>query len=362
MATGVKDYYNILGINKEASHDEIKKAYRKLARKYHPDLNPGNKEAEVKFKDINEAYEVLNDPKKREEYDHYGSTPFGSSGGFEDFGRRAYTESFDFGGFGDVFSDLFGGIDKSGTGRNYIRGADLITDISLTLEEAYSGVTKQMTFKREILCKKCKGTGAESTRKCDTCKGTGQVKMARGFFKMSQPCPDCRGGGVKLLKGCSECRGNGITVITDTMKVKIPKGVDTGSKVKLRDKGGPGSGGGTSGDLIIGIMIKPHSLFKRKGDDLYLYVPVTFTEAALGGKIEVSTMDGISLMTLPESTQGGKVFKLKRKGMPYPNGEGSGNLYVEIRIVVPENLTPEAKESIKEIDKLYNKNPRKEAF
>ncbi len=359
MATGLKDYYHLLGVSKEATQDEIKKAFKKLARKYHPDLNPGNKEAETKFKELSEAYDVLGDPRKRAEYDQYGRSPFGPETGVGGFGGKEHTEGFDFGGFGDIFSDLFGFREKAERERGYVRGADLITTLTMTLEEAYSGVTKTMTLKREIPCKKCGGTGAESFKTCRKCNGSGTVQTSKGFFRMSQACHDCGGTGGKITKQCKVCGRSGVIVRADPIKVRIPRGVDTGSKVRLRGKGSTGMGGGPAGDLIIEIMVKAHPFFERKGSDLYINVPVTFAEAALGGKIEVPTMDGISMMTLPAGTQGGKGFKLKGKGMPSPKGRGNGDLYVEIKIVVPESLTREAKEAIRKIDGLYHENPRK---
>jgi molecular chaperone DnaJ len=359
MASNVKDYYKTLGIEKNASQDDIKKAYRKLARKYHPDLNPGDKVAEQKFKEINEAYEILSDPKKRVEYDQFGSSPFGAGGPWYE-GTRTYDfkgDTFDFGGFGDIFSDLFG--TKAGPEAYHAKGPDMVMGIELSLEEAFTGVTKPITFNREITCRVCNGTGAEAFQVCDVCKGTGSLKTSKGFFKMSQPCTVCRGTGRKITKVCSACGGSGRKFQVETLKVKIPKGADTGSRVKLKGMGGAGEGGGPAGDLLIEITVRPHPIFKRKGDDIYLDLPVTFGEASLGAKIEVPTIDGIAAMTLPPGTQGGQRLKLTGKGFPSPKTGARGNQYVDIKIVIPKDLDSKAKDKIKDVESLYREDPRR---
>jgi molecular chaperone DnaJ len=357
MGTEDKDFYKILGVSKDTSPDEIKKAYRKLARKYHPDLNPGDKVAEQKFKEINEAYEVLGDAKKKAEYDQFGSTQFRAGGpGFEGFRSYDFREGYEFGGFGDVFSDLFG--TKARPEAYHARGQDMVMGIELSMEEAFSGVTKTITFNREVTCKTCKGSGAEASEVCPVCKGTGSVKTSKGFFSMSQPCNACGGKGKKITKVCSACRGTGKTFHTETLKVKIPGGADTGSRVKLKGMGGAGAGGGPAGDLFIEITVKSHSIFKRKGDDIYLDLPVTFGEAALGAKIEVPTIDGVAAMKLPQGTQGGQRFKLSGKGFPSPKTGIRGNQYVVIKIAVPKNLDNSAKDKVREIEKLYRETPR----
>lgn len=354
----VKDYYQVLGVDKKANQDEIKKAYRKLARKYHPDLNPGNKTAEQKFKEINEAYEVLGDEKKRTEYDQYGRSPFEAGGPGFDF--RTYTsgDRFDFGGFGDIFSDLFGGETRAGAAD--MKGADLVMGLELSIEEAFSGVTKPITFNREITCRQCGGTGAEDSRQCDKCKGTGRVAGAsRGFFKMAQVCSACGGAGRIVTRMCKACGGRGKLAHTESIKVKIPAGVDTGSRVRIRGMGGAGQGSGPAGDLQIEITVRDHPLFKRKGDDIYVDIPVTFGEAVLGSRIDVPTIDGMTVMTVPPGTQGGQKFKLSGKGFPSAKTGKRGDQFVTIKVAVPKSVNERTQAAIKEIESLYKESPRK---
>ncbi len=357
MPQSVKDYYEILGVDKKASQDEIKKAYRKLARKYHPDLNPGDKNSEHKFKELNEAYEVLGDEKKRSEYDQFGRSPFEGGGPGFDFRTATSAEGFDFGGFGDVFSDLFGG--AAGTEPAHLRGSDLLMGLELSLEEAFSGVTKLVNFSREINCKECGGTGAETYRQCEKCRGTGKVTSSRGFFRMAQACSACGGSGRITTKSCRACGGRGKMMHSESLKVKIPAGADNASRVRLRGMGGAGQGGGPAGDLQIEITVRDHPFFKRKGDDISVEVPVTFGEAALGAKIEVPTIDGISAMTLPAGTQGGQKFKLSGKGFPSPKTGRRGDQFVTIRIAVPKNINENAKSQIRGMEELYRESPRK---
>ncbi len=357
MAPQVKDYYEVLGIDKKASQEEIKKAYRKLARKYHPDLNPGDKSAEQKFKELNEAYEVLGDEKKRTEYDQYGRSPF--EGGGPGFDYRAYTSAdrFDFGGFGDIFSDLFGAGGRPGAAA--LKGPDLVMGLELSLEEAFTGVTKSISFTREMQCAVCGGSGAETSQRCDSCNGTGKIQTSKGFFKMSQYCTACGGSGRKTTKACKECAGRGKIIRQESIKVKIPAGADTGSRVRLKGMGGAGQGGGSSGDLQIEITVREHPVFKRQGDNIYVEVPVTFGEATLGAKIEVPTLDGVSAMTLPGGTQGRQKFKLSGKGFPSAQTGKRGDQYVTIKIAVPKNVTEKARYAIQEIESLYKESPRK---
>ena len=347
----------MLGVNKGTSQDDIKKAFRRLARKCHPDLNPGDKSAEQKFKDINEAYEVLGDPKKRADYDQFGKTPFEAGKGFADTARFregfATGAGFDFGGTEDIFSDLFSGF---GQEEVSLRGNDLRTSLGITLEEAYRGVTKPIILTREAPCKTCGGSGAESTRSCTTCKGAGVLQQKRGFFSMRQTCPACKGRGKTVTKACGACRGNGSTVVTEKIKVKIPAGADTGSRVKLRGMGGAGARGGPSGDMYIDLTVRPHPTFKRDGRDVYVEVPVTVGEATIGGKISVPTLDGNVSMTLPPGTDSGKKFRLKGRGIPNirtVRTGARGNEFVVIKIIVPKTVSAKTKEALQEVEKAY---------
>jgi molecular chaperone DnaJ len=357
MTHTVKDYYEILGVDRKASQEEIKKAFRKLARKYHPDLNPGDKTSEHKFKEINEAYEVLGDEKKRADYDQFGKSPF--EGGGPGFDYRTYTsgDRFDFGGFGDIFSDLFAG--ERGSAEAGMRGPDLVMNLELSMEEAFSGVTKPISFNREIPCATCSGTGAETFQQCDRCKGTGKVSASKGFFKMSQPCAACSGTGRKITKQCKSCSGSGRTLHAESLKVKIPAGANTGSRVRLKGMGGAGQGKGGYGDLQLEITVRHHPFFTRKDDDLFLDLPVTFGEAALGAKIEVPTMDGVAMMTLPPGSQSGQKFKLSGKGFPSARTGKRGDQFVKVKVVVPKRLTEKDKAAIQDIEALYKESPRK---
>lgn len=344
------DFYERLGIKKDASESEIKKTYRRLARKHHPDLNPGDAAAETKFKEINEAYEVLSDPKKRAEYDEYGRVASEGVHGFEGFNAQ------DFGGgyssTEDMFSDLFGG---GGFGQRQApsRGPDLSTRLDISLEEACTGVTRSISLRREVSCKTCGGTGAESYQTCPYCKGAGSIKQSRGFFNLGQPCPQCRGTGKSITKACAACSGNGNTLTTSTIKVKIPAGTDTGNKVKLKGMGGAGAKGGPPGSLYIELTVRPHLVFKREGNDLFVDVPVNISEAVLGGKIKVPTIDGSVTMTLPPGTDSGKKFRLKGKGVPDRKGGITGDEFAVIKIVVPKNVNDKTKEALEEIGKAY---------
>jgi len=346
---GTDDFYERLGIKKGASEDEIKKTYRRLARKYHPDLNPGDNAAEKKFKEINEAYEVLSDPKKRAEYDEYGRVASEGVHGFEGFNAR------DFGGFGgteDIFADLFGGGGFEQRQRPS-RGSDLSTHLDISLEEACTGVTRSISLRREVSCKSCGGTGAESYQTCPYCKGAGSIKQSRGFFNLGQPCPQCRGTGKSVTKTCSACSGSGSALTTSTLKVKIPAGADTGNKIKLKGMGGAGAKGGPPGNLYIELTVRNHPLFTREGNNLFVDVPVNISEAVLGGKIKVPTIDGSVTMTLPPGTDSGKKFRLKGKGVPDRKGGIKGDEFAVIKIVVPKNVNDKTKEALEEIGKAY---------
>ncbi len=360
-----KDFYGILGVGKKATADEIKAAYRKLARKYHPDLNPGDKTSEEKFKEINEAYAVLSDPKKKEQYDRgpetfewagAGAGP-GYGTGFGTAGAPGGGYEYDF-GFGDIFSELFGG---AGARQRMApqKGADLYAEMEVTFQEAFSGTTRQVSLSREAVCPVCGGTGATEVAKCPRCKGTGKMQTKRGFFSTIQSCPECGGTGQKAVKLCPSCKGSGKKTTTETISVRIPAGVDNGSMLRLRGLGNAGVDGGPSGDLRIKVKVQPHPFFRREGENIYLDVPVTVGEAALGAKIEVPTPDGKAIMKLPAGTAGKQRFKLKGKGFTSPKG-GRGNLYVDISIVLPRHIGERARAALSELESAYGESPRKD--
>lgn len=344
-----KDYYDILGISKGTSDDEIKKAYRKLAMKYHPDRNPDNKEAEEKFKDINEAYQVLSDPQKKSQYDQFGTTDFnggfGGAGGFDFSGM---------GGFEDIFDSFFGGGFSSRKRRNGPeRGADLEYTLNLTFEEAVFGIEKEITISKNENCDTCNGTGSKpgsNSKTCDNCGGTGQVRYQRntplGSFVSTATCDKCNGTGKVITDPCSHCHGKGTVRKNKKVKIKIPAGVDTGNVLPLRGQGEPGKNGGPSGDLYINLRVAPHKLFNRKGFDIYIEEHISFGKASFGTELKVATIDGDVKYKVPAGTQSGTVFRLKGKGVPRVNGHGRGDEYVKIIVDIPKSLNEKQEEAL----------------
>lgn len=337
-----KDYYEILGLQKGASDEEIKKAFRKLALKYHPDRNPGNKEAEEKFKEINEAYQILSDPQKKAQYDQFGTADFNGN-----MGQGGFNFDFsDLGGFGDIFDSFFGGGFSSNRRRNGPeKGEDIEQTVNLTFEEAVFGIEKEISVTRHEKCETCGGTGAKpgtSPKTCDKCGGTGQVRIQRntplGSFVSTSTCDKCGGKGKIISDPCKTCHGTGKERKTRKIKVNIPAGVDTGNVMPLRGQGEAGKNGGPSGDLYINIRVAPHSMFKRKGNDIYIDQHISFGSAVLGIELKVPTVDGDVKYTIPSGTQPGTVFRLRGKGVPVVNGRGRGDQYVNIIVDVPKSL------------------------
>ena len=381
MATK-KNYYETLGIKKDAKPDEIKKAYRKLARKYHPDVNPNDKTAEDKFKEVQEAYDVLSDEKKRKVFDRFGyyhdnldaDSPFGTgaasgaggAGGFDFSGFTWDAQEQNSGGssFRDIFSDLFGGAGRREPEPPRAmpkKGADIEMPLALSFEEAVTGLTTNLTVNRSEQCSRCQGAGDTGgpVVVCPTCKGTGQVLKTGGRLQFSQTCPDCDGTG-RRRQPCSLCNGKGVTPKTEQVKVRIPAGVDTGSRVRVPKKGHGGRLGAPPGDLFIVTNVGKHPYFTRKGDNIYVTVPISVPEAALGAKIEVPTVSGKAQLKIPPGTQSGQKFRLREKGFPsLRNPEMRGDQFVEVQMTLPRVLSEETKEILRNFEKANTENPRK---
>jgi len=345
-----RDYYEVLGVSRNASDSDLKKAYRRLAMKYHPDRNPGA-EAEQKFKEAKEAYEVLNDPKKRSAYDQFGHAGVDATGGFAGPGDFAGAGGFsDI--FGDVFGDIFGGGARA-SGRRVHRGADLRYDLSLTLEEAVAGKEVKIRIPTLVDCQFCGGTGAKpgtSPKTCPTCSGAGQVRMQQGFFSIQQTCPQCRGVGTVIEQHCSHCRGKGRMQEHKTLSVKVPAGVDTGDRIRLSGEGEPGERGGPPGDLYVQVLIKEHPIFTREDNHIYCEVPIGFVTAALGGELEVPTLDGKVVLKVPAGTQTGKMFRMRGKGVRPVRGGSIGDLICRVLVETPVNLTERQEELLREFE------------
>lgn len=346
-----RDYYEVLGVPKNADENELKRAYRAMARKYHPDVNPNNPEAAEKFKELNEAYQVLSDPKKRQMYDQFGHSGVDGQGfgGFEGFGQ-------DFGGIGDIFgdilSDFFGGSSARGRGGPR-RGNDLRYDLDISFEEAVFGCEKTIRLEKNRTCTGCNGTGAQSgsgRKSCPVCRGKGTISFSQGFFAIQKTCHQCQGEGSIIEKPCGTCRGTGRLRTPEQLQVKIPPGVETGSKLKLSGEGEPGEKNGPPGNLYIVLNVGKHDFFERVGDDIVCEKPITISMAALGGEIDVPTLKGKVKITIPPGTQPGKVFRLRGYGVKSLNG-GVGDQLVRIAVRVPTNLSTRQKELLREFSK-----------
>jgi len=351
MADNKKDYYEILGVEKGASEDELKRAYRKLAKKYHPDMNPGNAEAELKFKEVNEAYEVLSDPEKRDKYDKYGHAAFdpsmGGGAGFGGFG--GFGGGFD---FGDIFSSIFGGGSSRSSRSNAIDGDDINVRVTISFEEAVFGCKKEISFARIEACSECGGNGAAKGTKpetCNVCNGTGSVRvkqnMGFGFMESQRACNNCRGTGKIVKTPCKNCNGKGFVKINKRMEVTIPAGIDSEQRIILRGQGSAGRNGGVNGDLCILVRVLPHNIFEREGDNLYCEIPISFAEAALGAEIDIPIIGGkTEKFTIPEGTQTDTSFTLKGKGVANVNSKRKGDMILTVNVETPKNLTAKQKE------------------
>jgi molecular chaperone DnaJ len=351
-----RDFYEILGVAKNASDDDIKKAYRKLAMKYHPDRNPDSKGAEEKFKEAKEAYEMLSDPQKREAYDRYGHAgvdPNMGGGGFGGANAGGFADAF-----GDIFGDIFGnarGGAGRGSGPQVYRGADLRYNLDITLEQAAHGFDTTIRVPSWDGCDVCHGSGAKPGTQpttCPTCGGHGQVRMQQGFFSIQQTCPKCHGTGKIIPEPCANCGGAGRIKRNKTLEVKIPAGIDDGMRIRSSGNGEPGMNGGPPGDLYVEIHIKPHPVFQRDGDDLHCEIPISFAKAALGGEVEVPTLNGKASFTLPEGTQTGKTFRLRGKGIKGVRSGFPGDLFCHVAVETPIKLTDRQRELLRELDRL----------
>ena len=358
-----KDYYEVLGVNRDASEDDIKKAYRKLAMKYHPDRNPDNPKAEERFKEAKEAYEILTDANKRAAYDQYGHAGVDPS--------AAAGAGAGFGGFADAFGDIFGDIFGAGRTRSGVyRGADLRYNLEIPLEEAARGTETRIRIPAMEECETCGGTGAKtgtSPSTCPTCHGHGQVRMQQGFFSIQQTCPRCHGTGKIIVDPCATCSGTGRVKKHKTLSVKIPAGVDEGDRIRLSGEGEAGVSGGPAGDLYVVIHIKPHPVFERDHNDLHCEMPISITTAALGGEIEIPTLEGYAKVRVPAETQTGKVFRLRGKGIKGVRSATHGDLLCHVVVETPVNLTPRQKELLQELESINHKdagrhNPRAKSW
>lgn len=349
-----RDYYEILGVAKNVSQDELKKAYRKLAMKHHPDRNPGDHAAEEKFKEAKEAYEVLADERKRATYDQFGHAGVSGMGG----GAGGFNVHDIFGDIGDIFGDIFGGGGRRGRNQPQC-GADLRYNLDLSLEEAVHGTSVQVRIPTLIHCETCDGSGARKGTKpvsCTTCNGIGQVRIQQGFFTIQQTCPTCHGEGMMITDPCRECKGHGRVEKTKTLSVKIPAGIDSGDRIRLSGEGEAGSHNAPPGDLYVQVNIKPHAIFTREGHHLHCDVPISFVVAALGGDIEVPTLEGMVNLHIPAETQSGKVLRLRGRGIKPLRGSVTGDLFCKIMVETPVNLSGKQKDLLKQFDAMLKES------
>jgi len=367
-----RDYYEVLGVPKGASKSDLKAAYRKLAIKHHPDKNLNDKDSEKKFKEINEAYNTLKDDQKRAAYDryghnasqggaggHHGGNPFGGAGGFDFGGGSA-------GNFSDIFEDLFGGGNSGRRASTQSRGADLRYNLQISLEEAFAGKTEEITFSAAAKCKSCNGTGSKDSKvtSCSTCNGAGKVRSQQGFFAIERPCHACGGEGTIIKNPCRDCHGSGKTKKDRVLSVNIPQGVEDGTRIRLTGEGEPGQRGGPPGDLYIFVTVKPHEIFTRDGMDLHCKVPIKFFTAAVGGDVEVASIDGRVKLNIPAGTQSQDKFRLKSKGMTKLRSTARGNLYVHVHVETPVKLTKKQISLLEEFEKenTEQSNPESSSF
>jgi molecular chaperone DnaJ len=363
-----QDYYQTLGVDKSASPEEIKRAYRRMAIKHHPDKNPGNKEAEAKFKECAEAYEVLSDPEKRKQYDQYGHEGLRGTG-MHDFSRMNVEDIFSMFGFEDFFGSVFGGGGGRHGGRRGgpLRGYDLETGVELTLDEVAHGAEKTIEFTRQDRCPECKGTGAapgtQPTR-CPLCGGSGQVAKGGGFFQMVSTCPQCHGTGQIIKNSCPTCGGSGRVPKKRTVTIRIPPGVHEGQGIRVAGEGEPGRDGGPNGDLYVYVRVQPHEFLQRDGNDLVAVVPISFTQAALGATIEVPSLDGTRQLRIPPGTQYGSLFRIRGQGLPDVRTGRAGDELVQVTIETPANLNARQEELLREFAQTENKNvsPKSSSF
>jgi molecular chaperone DnaJ len=359
-----RDYYEVLGVSREASQDDVKRAYRKLAMKYHPDRNPGDKEAEDKFKEAAEAYEVLHDEEKRARYDRFGHEGLaGQAQGFSNFEDifSHFSDIFGSGGGGSIFDGIFGGMGGGGFagGRNVRAGASLKCRVNIAFEEAAFGCAKTIELRRNELCESCSGSGAAAGSKpkqCPTCGGRGQVYRNQGFFSVATTCPNCHGQGTIIDKPCASCRGEGHTPKTVRIRVNIPGGVEDGTRLRVPDEGEPSASGGPRGDLYCYVFVEDHDFFERRGDDVVCEVPITFSQATLGTDLEVPTLRGKARVKIPAGTQSGQVFRLRGQGFPHLQGYGEGDQIVQVILETPKKLTKRHEELFRELADLDEKH------